>query len=86
MNQSDPNQCQMVLPKMKAPLMEMKIELSARDAGEGAMAFSQSFETEQSYEVLFSFYNIKIFRFFYLFTNRENEIPSVAHSPMLEIT
>ena len=77
----------MVLPKMKAPLMEMKIELSARDAGEVAMAFSQSFETVRtSYEVLFSFYNIKIFRFFSLFTNRENEIPSVAHSPMLEIT
>ena len=45
MNQSDPNQCQMVLSKMKAALMEVKIDLSARDAGEGAMAFSQSFET-----------------------------------------
>lgn len=44
-SQSDPNQCQMLLPKMKATLMEMKIDLSARDAGEGAMAFSQSFET-----------------------------------------
>lgn len=45
MNQSDPNQCQIILPKMKAALMEVKIDLSARDAGEGAMAFSQSFET-----------------------------------------
>lgn len=34
-----------LLPKIKAALMEMKIDLSERGAGEGSMAFSQSFET-----------------------------------------
>lgn len=67
-NQNAPNQQQMVLQgENNIDVNEDKIIRGAEgEADERAMAFSQTSETEQNSDVLFSFYDLKICKHFHL--------------------